>query len=327
MELNESAKLRNILLDHYETPINVTLRTPSQLKNHYNGTGSNKSSPANSSHIKKMEDYITEKYDEIALDHLRSKILKEVTHKFEEQLNLTKFNRPSISETIGLLKSHIETLESEVYFLRDEFREKNVTIKSLMTSDFWSSKTSQHTKPPNDAYSNLGNNKNNKSVLNEPPEKDPTVDFHVECNNILHQNENHRVLPDSDEELDIITSISDKKSSIEIVNKQKEQPVKAQGTINKEIENLSSQQKKSDEKRVFIVGDSIIKNVNGYDVTGKTEQCRVYIRPSLDAKVRFMEDYIKPVIRDNPDHVIFHIVTNDVPSDKSAEDIDCRLSN
>ena len=89
MELNESAKLRNILLDHYETPINVTLSTPSQLKNHYNGTDTNKSSPANSSHIKKMEDYITEKYDEIALDHLRSKILKEVTHKFEEQLNLT----------------------------------------------------------------------------------------------------------------------------------------------------------------------------------------------------------------------------------------------
>ena len=243
MEFNESAKLRNILLDHYEPPINVTLGTPSQLKNHYDGTDSNKSSPANSSHIKKIEDYVIEKYDEIALDHLRSKILKEVTHKFEEQLNLTKFYRPSISETIGLLKSHIETLESEVYFLRDELREKNVIIKSLTISNFWSSKTSQHTKPPNDAYWNLGNNKNNKSVLSEPPEKDPTVDFHVEGNNILNQNENHRVLlpfPDSDEELDIITSICDKKSSIEILNKQKEQPVKAQGTINKEIENLSS---------------------------------------------------------------------------------------
>ena len=77
--------------------------------------------------------------------------------------------------------------------MRDELREKNVIIKSLMTSYFWSSKTSQHTKPPNDAYSNLGNNKNNKSVLNEPPEKDPTVDFHVEGNNILNQTENHRV--------------------------------------------------------------------------------------------------------------------------------------
>ena len=193
-----------------------------------------------------------------------------------------------------------------------------------MTSDFWSSKTSQDTKPPNDAYSNLGNNKNNKSVLNEPPENDPTVDFHVEGNNILNQNENYRVLLpflDSEEELDITTSISDKKSSIGILNEQKEQPVKAEGIINKEIENLSSQRKKSDEKRVFIVGDSIIKNVNGYDVSDNTEQCRIYIRPSLGAKVRCMEDHIKPVIRDNPDHVIFHIGTNDVPSEKSAEDI------
>ena len=84
---------------------------------------------------------------------------------------------------------------------------------------------------------------------------------------------------------------------------------------------MSSQQKKSDEKRVFIVGDSIIKNINGHDVSGKTEHCRVYIRPSLGAKVRCMEDHIKLVIRDNPDHVVFHIGTNDVPSDKSAEDI------
>ena len=84
---------------------------------------------------------------------------------------------------------------------------------------------------------------------------------------------------------------------------------------------MSSQQKKSDEKRVFIVGDSYIKNVNGYDVSGNTEQCRVYIRPSLGAKVRCMEDHIKQVIRDNPDHEIFHIGTNDVPSDKSAEDV------
>ena len=84
---------------------------------------------------------------------------------------------------------------------------------------------------------------------------------------------------------------------------------------------MSSQQKKSDEKRVFIVGDSIINNVNGYDVSGKTELCRVYIRPSLGAKVRWIKDHIKPVIRDNPDHVIFLIGTNDVPSDKSAEDI------
>ena len=160
-------------------------------------------------------------------------------------------------------------------------------------------------------------------MLNEPPKKDPTVDFHVEGNNILNQNENHRVLlpfPDSDEELDIITSISDKKSSIEILNKQKEQPVKAQGTINKEIENLSSQQKKSDENECLLLEIVLLKTLMVMMFLARLKQCTVYIRPSLGAKVRCMEDHIKPVIRDNPDHVIFDIGTNDVPLDKSAED-------
>ena len=34
-----------------------------------------------------------------------------------------------------------------------------------------------------------------------------------------------------------------------------------------------------------------------------------------------MEDHIKPVLRDKPDHIIFHIGTNDIPSNKNSEDI------
>ena len=34
-----------------------------------------------------------------------------------------------------------------------------------------------------------------------------------------------------------------------------------------------------------------------------------------------MLDHVKPIIRDKPDHVIFHVGTNDIPSDKDAGDI------
>ena len=34
-----------------------------------------------------------------------------------------------------------------------------------------------------------------------------------------------------------------------------------------------------------------------------------------------MVDHIKPVIRDKPDHIIFYVETNDIPSDKDAADI------
>ena len=58
METIESAQLRNTLLDHYDTPINITLSTPTPLKNYCNGAEKNKTSQANNSDIKKMEDYI-----------------------------------------------------------------------------------------------------------------------------------------------------------------------------------------------------------------------------------------------------------------------------
>ena len=81
-----------------------------------------------------------------------------------------------------------------------------------------------------------------------------------------------------------------------------------------------SLQKKHQTKNAYLLLE-IIKNVNGYEVSGKTDHCRVYIRPSLGAKVRCMEDHIKSVLRDKPDHNIFHIGTNDIPSNKNSEDI------
>ena len=79
--------------------------------------------------------------------------------------------------------------------------------------------------------------------------------------------------------------------------------------------------KRKDNKRVFIVGDSINKHLNGYVIGGKTGNCNVYVRPSHGAKVRCMVDHIKPVMRDKPDHIIFHVGTSEISSDKDAGDI------
>ena len=78
--------------------------------------------------------------------------------------------------------------------------------------------------------------------------------------------------------------------------------------------------KRKDNKWVFVVGDNIIKHLNGYVIGGKAENCNVSVRPSPGAKVRCMVDHVKPIIRDKPDHIIFHVGTNDIPSDKDAGD-------
>ena len=215
METIESTQLRDILLYHYDTPINILLSTPTPLKNYCNGTEKNKTSPANNSDIKKMEDYITKKYDEAALNHLRRQILKEVTQNVDEKINSHKLDKTNTSDTTALLKTHIQTLVSQIYFLRSELQEKNV-IKSLIALNSKSNTTSKQVSS-NNTYPNLNNDKNSKSLLNVPG-KESSIDFQVKESHLVQPEEEHRVLiPLSDRGEESDTSVSDKQSKAETV--------------------------------------------------------------------------------------------------------------
>ena len=71
------------------------------------------------------------------------------------------------------------------------------------------------------------------------------------------------------------------------------------------ISPLPSQNSK---ETLFILGDSMVKNLNGFLLTRKlNHKCLVKVRPFSSAKVRCMYDYVKPTVRDfNPDHIILH---------------------
>ena len=215
--------------------------------------------------------------------------------------------------------------------MRSELQEKKVIIKSLIALNSKSNTTSKQvfSEPPINTYPNLNNDKNSNTLLNVPG-KESSIDFQVKESHVVQPEEERSVLiPISDREEESDTSVSDKQSKAEtvplsdaIINKNEQKNILAKKEeINKNNDGLKPAGKTSDEKRIFIVGDSIIKNVNGYEVSGKTDHCRVYIRPSFGAKVRCMEDHIKPVLRDKPDHIISNIGTNHIPSNKNSEDI------
>ena len=93
MEQKEAANYDNLLLDNLNTsiPIDITLSTspkmlrnstPSLLKNHQWKVSYKENSPTNNFHITKIEDYINKKYDQIALQHLKSQIIKEIKREF-----------------------------------------------------------------------------------------------------------------------------------------------------------------------------------------------------------------------------------------------------
>ena len=80
MENKES--YQNILLDNQETPIKITLSSTPEIKvtnKNSNSIDNNKNGPANDSHLKKMEEYISQQYDQAALTHLKNQIINEIS--------------------------------------------------------------------------------------------------------------------------------------------------------------------------------------------------------------------------------------------------------
>ena len=67
----------------------------------------------------------------------------------------------------------------------------------------------------------------------------------------------------------------------------------------------------------------MVKHAQGWDITKRIDNKRkVYVREFSGYKVDCMKDYMKHCIRENnPDHLIFHVETNDVPSNKKAKSI------
>ena len=88
-----------------------------------------------------------------------------------------------------------------------------------------------------------------------------------------------------------------------------------------------------DKKNAIILGDSIIKHVNGYDIARKLDKCKVFVKSVSGAKVRCLKDHMKPSLCENPDNFVLHIGTNDLNSDtspglaKSITDVGSSLKN
>ena len=62
--------------------------------------------------------------------------------------------------------------------------------------------------------------------------------------------------------------------------------------------------------------------------------CKIYVKIFSGATVSCMGDYMKPSLRNPPDHFILHVVTNNLYSEKSSMEIAesiinlaCRLKN
>ena len=118
----------------------------------------------------------------------------------------------------------------------------------------------------------------------------------------------------------ITTKTSEDKRSKKMKEKEKvENKIPQDSTLGKGKDKYNNVNKSDTAEKNVILGDSIVKHVNGWEIAKKLPNCKVYAKSFSGAKVRCMKDYLKPSLRQNPDHVVLHVGTNDLDSDKDPE--------
>ena len=79
---------------------------------------------------------------------------------------------------------------------------------------------------------------------------------------------------------------------------------------------------------MVILDDSITKLLNGWEMTKRIQSdCKIYVKSFSGATVSCMEDYMKPSIKNSPDHFILHVGTNDLYSENSSMEMAESIAN
>ena len=75
---------------------------------------------------------------------------------------------------------------------------------------------------------------------------------------------------------------------------------------------MNSTEESSEERKqsIVIAGDSIIKYVKGWELSDAKK--RVTVKSFSGATVEDMDDFVKPLLRKQPDTIVLHVGTNDL---------------
>ena len=86
---------------------------------------------------------------------------------------------------------------------------------------------------------------------------------------------------------------------------------------------------------MVILDDSMTKLLNGWEMAERIQfNCKIYVKSFSGATVSCTDDYMKPSLRNPPDHFILHVGANDPSSEiysmeiaESIINLACRLKN
>ena len=165
--------------------------------------------------------------------------------------------------------------------------------------------------------------KNSCSIHDVNGTKNSDISDKKDCSNIVNKNNidnknhfNHRDCNENSKDTDKIINCDKDNCNSAIKNNKDE-------VMQKATEQKDPAEKTTVKKAVYIVGDSMIKEVKGYELSKSIRLKKpVKVRSHPSAHIRCLSDHVKPVIRNgDADHVILHIGTNDLRSEKTPVQI------
>ena len=100
----------------------------------------------------------------------------------------------------------------------------------------------------------------------------------------------------------------------------KENDISNASNSTKTDENKKDQNRNNEVKSVVIISDSMIKHLNGWDMSKKAHksECKLYVKSFPGGKTSCMKDYVKPSSRSTSNHFILHAGTNDLNSNQTS---------
>ena len=117
------------------------------------------------------------------------------------------------------------------------------------------------------------------------------------------------------------TNGKNKSEANEKKNQKKKKEDNCNGITNRNNNNENRNNKSK--TNVYILGDSMVKKLNGFSLTRKIRHKHlVKVRSFSGAKISCMTDHVKPTLRGiNPDHMVLHAGTNNLRTENTASQI------
>ena len=252
--------------------------------------------------------------------------LNRLTQAFFAEINSLRSDVLTTDAPTDKNSSYISSLREEIEYLREENREKTLIIKQLTEI--------KTTVNPTSTLVTCNENSINKTTQNS----NNVIDKNIKNNNqeLLKNKKNANKNLSNTKTLsttDTFTStcsehpINEKNASTngkntseanEKKNQKKKKEDNCDGITNRNNNNDNRNNKIK--VNVYILGDIMIKKLNGYLLTRKIRHKHlVKVRSFSGAKISCMTDHVKPTLRDiNPDHIVLHAGPNDLRTENTA---------